>query len=95
MKNNSIEFLRAEVARLTAEIAEFKMLQQQAKLDSGLPIGENEKAEFARTNEKWELAQIERMQQIASENPSNRVGWMFGQNQNPTRIENHKNREQQ
>ncbi len=94
MKNDSIEFLRAEVARLTAEIAEFKMMQQRAKLDAGIPIAESEKAEFAKSKQNWELAEIERMHQIASENPSSRVGWMFGQNQNPTRIENHKNREQ-
>ncbi len=83
MTKSEIDFLRSEIERLTAEIAEFRMLQQQAKLDSGLPIGENEKAEFNRTKEQWELDQISRMQQIAAENPEyGRRRWDFGHVQN-------------
>ncbi len=98
MKNNSIEEMRAEVARLTREIAELKMQQQQAKLNAGIPISETEKAQFAKTKQDWELDQIERMQQIAAENPelgTNKLHWNFGHAKNPERIENHKNREQQ
>ncbi len=77
MTKSEIEILRAEVARLAREIAELKFQKQQATLDAGLPIGESEKGEFSRAKQEWELAEIERMQQIASENPSTKVGWMF------------------
>jgi hypothetical protein len=69
MKKTSIEEMRAEVVRLTREIAELKMQQQQAKLDDGLPISEDEKAEFARTKEQWELDQVAKMQQLAEDHP--------------------------
>jgi hypothetical protein len=97
MKKTSIDFLRSEVERLRKELAELKMQRQQAKLNDGLPISEDEKAEFARSKQDWEISQIERMQQLATEHPEMRPRTLradFGEVKNPERIE-HKNREQQ
>jgi hypothetical protein len=69
MKKTSIEEMRAQVARLAAQIAELKMDQLQKKLDAGLPINDDQKAEFARTKEQWELDQVAKMQQLAEDHP--------------------------